>query len=110
MNYISFTQRREEFGILSALGHNRTWLVLRTAKETGSIVAVAWAISMLIYGVGLFVVQTTIYTPKGIGLNLLTPIPWLFTFPIPLVIAIASAGTIAWLLTKLDPISIIERQ
>lgn len=55
-------------------------------------------------------VQATIYTPKGIGLNLFNPIPWLFTFPIPLAVILASAGTIARVLRRLDPVSIIERR
>jgi putative ABC transport system permease protein len=110
MNYISFTQRREEFGVLNALGHGRPWLVQRTAKETGAVVAVAWLISAVIYGISLFGVQATVYTPRGIGLNLFNPIPWLFTFPIPLAVILASAGTIARVLRRLDPVSVIERR
>jgi ABC-type antimicrobial peptide transport system permease subunit len=110
MNYILFTQRREEFGILNALGGNRPWLVMRTAKEIGSIVAFAWLISVTIYGVGLALIQAAVYAPKGIQLNILNPIPWLFTVPIPLTIILTSAGTIAWVLIKLDPVTIIERR
>jgi ABC-type lipoprotein release transport system permease subunit len=110
MNYISFTQRRGEFGILNALGRGRRWLVLRTARETGSIVGVAWLASAVIYGASLFLIQVTVYEPRGIELNLLNPIPWLFTFPIPLAVIFASAGTIAWLLSKLDPVMVIERR
>jgi ABC-type antimicrobial peptide transport system permease subunit len=110
MNYISFTQRREEFGILNALGRNRLWLVLRTAKETGSVVAVAWLISAVIYGAGLIYVQSAIYAPKGMSLNLFNPRPWFFTFPIPLAVVLSSAGTIAWALTKLDPVAVVEKR
>jgi putative ABC transport system permease protein len=110
MNYISFTQRREEFGVLSALGHSRPWLVLRAAKETGSVVAIAWLISAVIYGISLFCVQAIVYAPKGIGLNLFISIPWLFTFPIPLAVILASAGTIAQVLRGLDPVTVIERR
>ena len=110
MNYISFTQRREEFGVLNALGHSRLWLVLRTARETGAVVATAWLLSAVTYGISLFCIQVTIYTPRGIGLNLFNPIPWLFTFPIPLVVILASAGTIARVLRRLDPVSVIERR
>jgi len=42
LNYIFFTQRQEEFGILHAVGRSRLWLVLRTMKETGSVITVAW--------------------------------------------------------------------
>jgi len=110
MNYISFIQRREEFGILNALGRSRLWLVLRTARETGSVVAIAWLISAVIYGASLFYTQATVYAPKGISLNLFTPIPWLFSFPVPLVAVAASAGVVAWMFSRLDPVSIIERR
>ena len=70
MNHISFIQRREEFGILNALGRSRLWLVLRTARETGSVVAIAWLISAVICGASLFYTQATVYAPKGISLKL----------------------------------------
>jgi len=41
LNYIFFAQRREEFGILHAVGRSRLWLILRTMKETGSVITVA---------------------------------------------------------------------
>jgi len=110
MNTISFAQRREEFGILNALGRSRRWLVLRTVRETGSVVVVAWLISAAVFVIGLLYAQLALYIPKGLGLNLLNPVPWLFAFPIPLVVVLASAGTIAWVLTKLDPVTVIERR
>lgn len=110
MNHILFTQRKDEFGILNALGRNRFWLILRTAKETGSIVAVAWLISIAIYGVCLAILQAAVFAPKGIHLDLFNPIPWLFTFPIPLTVILSSAGAIAWILHKLDPVRVIERR
>jgi ABC-type antimicrobial peptide transport system permease subunit len=110
INYISFAQRREEFGVLNALGRSLPWLVRRTAKETASIAAVAWLISAVIYGVVLLCIQAAVYAPKGIGLNLLNPIPWLFMTPVPLVVILASAGTIAQALRRLDPVAVIERR
>jgi len=41
---------------------------------------------------------------------LINPTPWLFTLPIPLVVVAASTSTIARMLSKLDPVSIIERR
>ncbi len=110
MNYVFFSQRRQEFGALHALGHSRLWLILRTVKETASVVAVAWLISAVAYGISLICAQLIVYAPKGLTLNLFNPIPWLFTLPIPLAVVIAGAGTISHMLTKLDPVSIIERR
>ncbi len=110
MNYITFTQRHEEFGILNALGYRRLWLVLRTAGEMASVVAIAWLISAVIYEVGLLLTQAAVFAPKGIPLNTFDPIPWLFSFPVPLTIIVASAGVVARMLSRLDPVSIIERR
>jgi putative ABC transport system permease protein/lipoprotein-releasing system permease protein len=110
LNYIFFSQRREEFGILYAIGHGRPWLVLRTVGETVSVVIVAWLIGAAVCVAGLVLSQVGIYAPKGLGLNFFNAGPWLFTLPIPLAVVAASVATIVRVLSKLDPVSIIERR
>jgi ABC-type lipoprotein release transport system permease subunit len=110
LNYIFFAQRLEEFGMLHATGHSRRWLVLRTVRETASVVGLAWLMGAAICVLGLILAQVTIYAAEGVNIDFSNPTPWLFTLPIPLVIIAASAGTIARKLSKLDPVSIIERR
>jgi ABC-type lipoprotein release transport system permease subunit len=110
LNFIFFEQRGDEFGILNALGRSRVWLVLRSVRETGSTVLLAWLIGGAVYVLVLIYVQATIYTPKGLSLDLLDPTPWLFTLPIPLVIVGAGAGMTSWVVSKLDPVSVIEKR
>jgi len=110
LNHIFFTQRREEFGILNAIGCSRRWLVLRTIKETGSVVGIAWVVGAVLCGIGLLGMQSLVYGPRGLTLDFFSPTPWLLTLPIPLAVVVASAGTIAWTLSRLDPVSIIERR
>jgi ABC-type lipoprotein release transport system permease subunit len=110
LNFVFFEQRREEFGILNALGRGRVWLVLRSVRETGSTVMLAWLIGGAVYGLLLVYTQAAIYTPKGLSLDLLNPTPWLFTLPIPLVIIGVGAGMTFWALSKLDPVSVIEQR
>jgi ABC-type lipoprotein release transport system permease subunit len=110
LSYIFFAQRREEFGILRAMGYRRRWLVQRTVKETISAIAAAWLIGAVVCVLGLIYLQVGVYAPIGLTLDLLNPAPWLFTLPIPLAVVVASAGTIAWMLFRLDPVSIIERR
>jgi len=109
LNHVFFDQRREEFGILNAVGRSRRWLVLRTIKETGSVVGLAWGIGAALCGIGLLGMQCLIYGPRGLVLDFFDPVPWLFTLPVPLAVLLASVGTIAWMLHKLDPIAVIER-
>jgi ABC-type lipoprotein release transport system permease subunit len=110
LNTIFFGQRKDEFGVLHALGKGRPWLILRTIKETITIVGLAWLIGAAVCVAGLLLAQTNIYAPKGLAMDFLNPAPWLFTLPIPLAVIAVSAGTIAWMLSRLDPVSIIERR
>jgi ABC-type lipoprotein release transport system permease subunit len=110
LNYIFFTQRREEFGILHAVGRSRLWLVLRTMRETGSVITVAWLVGAVVCCIGLICFQALVYAPKGLSLNLFNPMPWVLTFPVPLAVVVIGTSTVARLLQKLDPVSIIERR
>ncbi len=110
LNYIFFTQRQEEFGILHAVGRSRLWLTLRTMKETGSVITVAWLAGAVICWIGLICFQALVYAPKGLSLNFSNPVPWALTFPIPLAVIAVGTGTIARMLSKLDPVAIIERR
>jgi putative ABC transport system permease protein len=110
LNHIFFTQRREEFGVLSALGRSRRWLVLRTIAETGSVIGIAWFAGAVMCGIGLAGMQGLVYAPRGLTLDYFSLAPWLLTTPVPLAVALASAGTIAWMLFQLDPVAVIERR
>jgi ABC-type lipoprotein release transport system permease subunit len=110
LNYIFFTQRQEEFGILHAVGRSRLWLVLRTMKETGSVITVAWLAGAVICCIGLICFQALVYAPKGLSLNFFNPVPWMLTFPIPLAVIAVGTGTIARTLSRLDPVAVIERR
>jgi ABC-type antimicrobial peptide transport system permease subunit len=108
LQYILFAQRREEFGTLHAVGHSRTWLVWRVLRESASVVGAAWLVGAVLCAAGMLYVQSSIYAPRGMSVNLYNPWPWLFTLPIPAAIVAASAGTIAWMLSRLDPVAVIE--
>ena len=110
LNHIFFEQRREEFGILHAVGRSRRWLVLRTIKETGSLVGVAWVVGAMLCGICLLGMQSLVYGPRGLTVDFFDPAPWLLTLPVPLAVALASVGTIAWMLSRLDPVAIVERR
>jgi putative ABC transport system permease protein len=110
LNHIFFTQRRQEFGILSAIGRSRRWLVLRTVKETSSVLGIAWVVGAVLCGIGLLAMQSLFYGPRGLTLDFFSLTPWLLTMSLPITVVLVSAGTIARTLSKLDPVSIIERR
>jgi len=110
LSHIFFTQRKEEFGILNAIGRGRRWLVLRTVKETGSMVGIAWVVGAVVCGVGLLAVQNLVYGPRSLTMDLFNLTPWLLTTSLPLTVVLISTGTISWMLSRLDPVSIVERR
>jgi putative ABC transport system permease protein len=110
LNYIYYSQRKTEFGILNAIGYSRSWLVWRTMKETASVVGMAWVIGAMLCGIGLFIMQQFFYAPRGLTMNLFNLTPWLLTLTIPLAIFVSSVGEAAWILRKLDPVAIVERR
>ncbi len=78
--------------------------------ETITVVSVAWLLSTLVCAIGLVLIQTSLYEPRGLTLNFFNPAPWLFTLPIPLVVIAVSAVTITRMLPKLDVVAIVERR
>jgi len=110
LNHIFFTQRQEEFGVLNALGRTRRWLVLRTMRETGSVVGVAWVAGAALCALGLLGMQSLVYGPRGLTIDFFALAPWLLTLPVPLATIAVGAGTIARTLSKLDPVAVVERR
>jgi ABC-type antimicrobial peptide transport system permease subunit len=110
LNYIFVLQRREEFGVLNAIGRSRSWLVSHLIRETGSVAGIGWTVGVAICGIGLIGMQMLFYAPRGLNLGFFNLIPWLFTMPLPVSIVLASAVTAARTLSRLDAVAVIERR
>ena len=70
----------------------------------------AWVVGAVLCGIGLLSMQSLFYGPRGLTLDFFNLVPWLLTLPIPAAVISASAGTIGWILSRLDPVSIMERR
>ncbi len=110
LNHIFISQRQPEFGVLHALGHGRARLVWRTVQETLFAAGGAWLLSVVLCLLGLVYLQVGVFESLGLRLDLTNLTPWLFTLPIPIAVVAVSTGTTARTLSKLDPVSIIERR
>ena len=108
LNYIFFSQRRDEFGVLHAVGRGQGWLTWRAGRETLVTTAAAWLIGAAICIGVVLDLQLAVYVPMGLSMDLTSIAPWLFTLPIPLAVAAASVGTTNWMLKRLDSVSVIE--
>jgi ABC-type lipoprotein release transport system permease subunit len=110
LNYVFIAQRRAEFGVLNALGLNRLQLVWRVVRESLLTTSAAWLAGVLGCVVIVIYLQQAVYRPVGLGLDFFNPTPWFFTLPVPVAVLAVSAGAVAWALSKLDPVAIIERR
>jgi hypothetical protein len=110
LNCISFTQGQSGFGLLHALGYGRLWLVGRTVRETLFATGIAWALSAILCLIGILSLQFGAFAPLGLKINLLNLTPWFNTLPIPVAVIALTSGSMAWTLSKLDAVSIVERR
>ncbi|MBN1813313.1 MAG: hypothetical protein JXA14_15870 [Anaerolineae bacterium] len=110
LNYVFITQRQSEFGVLNALGLSRLQLVRRIVRETLFTTGSAWLVTVLGCAVILLGLQYGFYIPSGLNLNLFNLTPWFYTLPVPVAVLAVSAGTVAWALSRLDPVAVIERR
>jgi ABC-type lipoprotein release transport system permease subunit len=110
LNYIFISQRQAEFGMLHALGYGRLRLVGRVLWETTFTTGTAWGLSAIVGMAGLLYLQFGVFAPLGLTFNLFNLTPWLYTLPIPIAVLAVTGATTAKTLSKLDPVSIIERR
>ncbi|MBN1659104.1 MAG: hypothetical protein JXA93_11905 [Anaerolineae bacterium] len=110
LNYLFVTQRHAEFGVLNALGQSRRQLVQRVTRETLFTTGAAWLLGLAGCAAVLAVLHYQQYAPLGLRLDFFNLTPWLYTLPIPAAVIAASAATAAWMLSRLDPVALIERR
>ena len=110
LNYIFTSQRQSEFGVLHALGYGRRQLVRRVLGETAFTIAAAWGLSAIVTLIGMLCLRFALFAPRGLTFDLFNLTPWLYTLPIPVAVLAVTTGTTARTLSKLDPVSIIERR
>jgi hypothetical protein len=54
--------------------------------------------------------QYGVFAPAGVRFDFFNLTPWFYTLPVPVAVFAVSAGVIAWMLARLDAVSIIERR
>lgn len=107
---IYFEQRLAEFGLLSALGFRRERLAKRLVIESGSLVIAGWLGGLLLTWCVFRGLDAWYMTPHGLILSHLNQSALLYTLPAPVIVGIASLGTVLLRLYRLDPIEIMERR
>lgn len=103
-------QRMVEFGLLQAIGYTRKQLVIRSIVENVVIVVIGWVIGV-IAALGLLVtLRTTLMEPRAYVLNVLDPVPFRYTIPIPITILFVACLTVVVRFRRFDPVAVVERR
>ncbi len=107
---IYFEQRLGEFGLLSALGFRRERLAKRLVVETGTLVGLSWIGGIAFTALAIKILDVTYMVPHGLVLAPIARDALLYTLPTPILVGLASLGTVLTRLYRLDPIEIMERR
>lgn len=108
ISYINVNQRRNEFGILSAIGYTSRHIMNRLVREIFLVNLAALIMGILCSVAFGAVLNLLIYTPKGTPLTLIDPDFVIQAACIPLFVSIFALVP-AWnTLKNMDPVAVIE--
>ena len=111
LNNIYLRQRMNEFGLLAAMGYPRRSMMRRVAIEGLVMVVLATMIGAAVGSGLLWLFAGAYMSPHGLRLRIFDPgILGTAALPVPLMVLLASTVTLLRQLSKLDPISVIERR
>ena len=110
LSNIYFTQRISEFAVLSAIGLRRRTLMIHAVSETAILTSIGWVIGSLVDLAFMSGLRGSLFEPRGMLINPNDPFAYLYTLPIPIFITLFAVATVAFRLSRLDPVTIIERR
>lgn len=110
LSNIYFTQRISEFAVLSAIGLRRRTLMIHAVSETAILTSIGWVIGSLVDLAFMTGLRGSLFEPRGMLINPNDPFAYLYTLPIPIFITLFAVATVAFRLSRLDPVTIIERR
>jgi len=108
INYINYYQRRNEFGILNAMGYSFKRIVNRVFIEIIIMNAAGFAAGVLLAVAAGTLLELAVYLPKGLHLLLVNPDYFVPAACIPVFGTIFSFLPVWKLLRTLDPVAVIE--
>ncbi len=110
LSNIYFTQRLPEVATLSAIGYPRRDLLRRAVSETLLFCVLGWLLGIVLTIGFMKTVQALLLAPKGLLLDPYDVQSLLFTAPLPVMVVGVAWLTIGIRLSRIDPVSIIERR
>ena len=110
LNVIAFQVRVDEFGLLLAVGHRRGRLVRKLFSETAIVAASSWLVGLGIGLGGVWLYDDLALEPKGIVMQIVDPLPLLFSLSVPVLSTLTGAVALGRRLHRMDPVAVIQRR
>lgn len=107
LNYISFINRKYEFGVLSAIGYKKSSLYFKLWKETAFVCLVGYILGIILTTIAAFTINLAILDPKGQFIPLWSTSGVIISFLIPAFVSILSLIAPIKELRKTDPLEAI---
>ena len=82
----------------------------RVLAETALVMTGGWLLGVVAGYVLLTVVKVVLMDPRAFMLDPLDRQAYLYTVPVPIMLFLAAAWTIARRFTKFDPVGVVERR
>lgn len=108
--YLYFYQRRAEFGLLEALGHNRQMIISRSFGEILTINLLGFGSAFGLCLLGGWILNHFVLMKQGLPLALWDPGYFYQLFSTPLFVTFCALVPVWRMLKRVDPIAIIEGQ
>lgn len=110
LSNIYFTQRVSEFAVLSAIGIRRSILIWHAISETAILTSIGWVLGLAVTTSAMAIMRPSVFEPRGMLIDPYDALAYVYTLPIPVFITLFAVATIGWRLSRLDPVTIIERR
>lgn len=107
LNYISFLNRKYEFGVLAAIGYRKSSLYFKLWKENSFICLIGYAAGIAISTIIAYILNITVFQPNGKLIPLWCASGMLTAFFIPFFVSFLSLIAPARELKRSDPLDII---
>lgn len=107
--YAQYYNRKDEFGVLNAIGYNKHFILSKTLKEVSLTNAVGFVIGIVISLIISILMKKFFWNPMGADGCLFTMKGLIVAFFIPMFTILFSIIPINNLINRLDPIRMIEK-
>ncbi|MBC8061657.1 MAG: ABC transporter permease [Clostridiaceae bacterium] len=108
-SYAQYFSRRNEFALLQSIGYTRGQILLRAAKEIALLNLVGLAAGVTLGFVAGLILDRTFFIPNGYPFVLMQSNGMIEALTIPLCTALFGLIPAGWLLSTIDPMTVVEK-